>query len=286
MTANGRECTIVIKTAYRDMGVPYWTETLREAYSLLKEEAAILGDGVRGGIRKKTGVTGCVVTHLTIGTAPLLLYLAMGFADLPFYVTETRSLYRHHLSLAPMEGGAAFDVVQDRGGERRLYEGCRVEGFELRIERGQAIQLKLAVTGDNPAAVYPYSEIPATESGERFSGDCAAYLINGTEYKNIYGLTLAVQKEGGTKTELWIKRALNKGPDIPGIIEELSITAQLLRDKYEYRSFGTLSVTVKRLVLIADETAVDCAGEVIGPLRYYAAGGVETQVFTTGESIA
>jgi hypothetical protein len=118
-------------------------------------------------------------------------------------------------------------------------------------------------------------------------GDRVTYRINGTEYKNIYGLTLSAKKEGGTKTELWIKRVMKEGPDLPEIIEELIVTAQLLRDKYEYRYYGMFRITLKRLVLTADETAVDCADAVIGPLRYYVAGTVGAEVFTsTGETIA
>jgi hypothetical protein len=40
-------------------------------------------------------------------------------------------------------------------------------------------------------------------------------------------------------------------------------------------------LSLSRLVLVADETAVDCADAVIGPLRYYVAGMVQTEVFTT-----
>ncbi|MDR2476824.1 MAG: hypothetical protein LBD18_03450, partial [Treponema sp.] len=76
MPVNGCDCSIVIKTAYREFALPYSAETIREAYSLLQEEAAIEGNGVCRTIRKKSGVTGCVVTPLSIGTAPLLLYLA------------------------------------------------------------------------------------------------------------------------------------------------------------------------------------------------------------------
>jgi hypothetical protein len=75
MLVNDRDCLIVIKTRYREMGIPYAEETIREAVSLLKEEAAIEGDGSCRAIRKSGGVTGCVVTPLTIGTAPLLLYI-------------------------------------------------------------------------------------------------------------------------------------------------------------------------------------------------------------------
>jgi hypothetical protein len=61
------------------------------------------------GYPKSAGVTGCVVTPLTIGTAPLLLYLAMGSAGLPVYVSKTRNIYRYKLNLLPaVELGNTF----------------------------------------------------------------------------------------------------------------------------------------------------------------------------------
>jgi hypothetical protein len=286
MLVNGCDCLIVIKTAYREMGVPYAEETIREAVSLLKEEAAIEGDGLCRAIRKSGGVTGCVVTPLTLGTAPLLLYLAMGSAGLPLYVSETRNLYLYRLNLLPVEGGSRFDLVQERSGSRTLYEGCAVTGFELRINRGETVHLKLDISGERPPAIYPYTDPLPRETGERFMGDRVSYRINGNEYHNIYGLTLSTKKEGGTRTELWIKRSLEHGGDLPGLIEELTVTAQLLRDKYEYRHYGMFRITLKGLVLVSDETAVDCADGVIGPLRYYVAGTVQAEVFTsTGETL-
>jgi hypothetical protein len=278
----------MIKTAYQEMGVPYAVETLREAVSLLTEEASIEGDGSCRAIRKSgqqvgLGVTGCVVTPLTIGTAPLLLYLAMGSAGLPLYVSETRNLYLCKLNLLPVEGGSRFDLVQERGGSRKLYEGCAVSGFELRINREEIIHLKLDIKGERPPVEYPYTDPLPTEGGERFSGDYVSYRINGNEYRNIYGLTLSAKKEGGTRTELRIKRALEQGSDLPGVIEELTITAQLLRDRYEYRYFGTFRITLKGLVLVSDETEIASADAVIGPLRYYVAGGVQGEVFATSE---
>jgi hypothetical protein len=262
------------------MGVPYAEETIREAISLLTEEAAIEGDGLCRAIRKSGGVTGCVVTPLTIGTAPLLLYLAMGSTGLPLYVSETRNIYLYKLNLLPAEDSTRFDLIQERGGERRVFEGCSVTGFELRIHREQAVKLRLDIQGERAPEIYPYTDPLKVESGEWFMGDRVIYRINGTEYSNIYGLTLSTKKEGGTKTELWIKRSLEKGIDLPGLIEEFTITAQLLRDKYEYRYYGMFRLTLTRLVLTADETAIDCADGVIGPLRYYIAGTVGAEVFT------
>jgi hypothetical protein len=281
----------MIKTQYREMGVPYAEETIREAVSLLKEEAAIEGDGSCKAIRKSgqqvgLGVTGCVVTPLTLGTAPLLLYLVMGSANLPLYVSETRNIYVYRLNLLPVEDGSRFDLVQERGGSRTLYGGCSVAGFELRFNRGETVHLKLDIKGERKAEVYPYTDSLPREGGERFMGDRVTYRINGNEYRNIYGLTLSAKKEGGTKTELWIKRSLEHSGDIPEILDELTITAQLIRDKYEYRYYGMFRITLKGLVLVSDETSIDSADAVIGPLRYYVAGNVNAEVFTnSGETL-
>jgi hypothetical protein len=232
---------------------------------------------------------------LTIATAPLLLYLAMGAVGKPVFISETKNLFKHELNLLPTEDTEHFDLIQDRSGnneqltgnkERKLYENCHVQGFEFRVLRGEAVKLKLDICGDCVPRAYPYMDSFGREIGERFSSDCVSYKINGQEYTNIYGITLVSKKIGGTKTELWIKRALQQGTDIPAIIEEMTITAQLLRDKYENRYYGTFRITLKRLVLIRDETEVNAADTVIGPLRYYVAGMVSTEVFTsTGEPI-
>jgi len=118
---------------------------------------------------------------------------------------------------------------------------------------------------------------------ERFNSEFVTYKINNHEFKNIYGVTLTAKKEGGTKTEIWIKRILDDEPDLPEIIDELSITGRLLRDKYEYRYFGMFHITLKRLVKVSDETDVNSADAVIGPLRYYVAGTVTAETFTSGE---
>jgi hypothetical protein len=209
-----------------------------------------------------------------------LLYLAMGSVGLPVYVSETRNLYLYQLNLLPMEDGGGFDLVQERGAARRVYEGCRVKGFELRFGRGAAVKLRLDICGEQPPAAYPYTDKLKTEGGERFSGDCVSYRINGLDYQNIYGLTLTVKKEGGTRTELWIKRSMEQGGDMPPLIEELTISAQLLREGYEYRRFGMFRITISRLALVSDETGIGSAGAVIGPLRYYVAGAVNAEVFT------
>jgi hypothetical protein len=107
----GCECSILIKTAYHELGVPYSEETIRDTISLLQEEADIEGNSHCRTIRKPNGVTGCVVTPLTVGMAPLLLYLAFGSAGLPVFVSETRNVYQYHLNFFPLENSGCFDLV-------------------------------------------------------------------------------------------------------------------------------------------------------------------------------
>jgi hypothetical protein len=283
MLVNGCDCSIAIKTVHTEKDIPFVDETLREAVSVLEEMASIEGEGLCRAIKKNSGATGCVVSPLTIGTAPLLLYLALGSVGNPVFVTGTRGIFQYSLDLLPMEDTELFDLIQDRNNERRLFEACRIKGFELRIMRGEAVKLKLDITSERSSAVYPYTDTVEKASGERFNGDCVTYRINEKEYKNIYGITLLSKKAGGTKTELWIKRALEKGTDLPELIEEIVIIAKLLRDTYEYKRFGTFRLTLKRLVLISDETEINAADTVIGPLRYYVAGTVTTEVLVAGE---
>jgi hypothetical protein len=283
MNVHGCDCSIVIKTAYSEIDIPYSNETIREAISFLQEEAAIEGDGVCRGLSKSNGITGCIVTPLTISTVPLLLHLAMGSSDIPVFVSETRNLYRHSLSLLPFEDSPCFDLVQARGDGKWLYENCGVKGFELRIQKEETIQLKLDIAGEQVPVNYPYNEKTKKEDGELYRGDGVKYKINGKEYQNIYGIILNSRKNEGTKTELWIKRSLESGPDIPHLIDELAITAQLFREKYEFRHFGMFRLTLTHLVLTSNETTINSPDTVIGPIRYYVAGTVIAEVFSFGE---
>ncbi|GHV13774.1 hypothetical protein FACS189491_09180 [Spirochaetia bacterium] len=300
MNIQGRDCRITLKTQYREstipqsgIALPYSGETIREAVSLLKEEAAIEGDGVCGAIRKPGGVTGCVVTPLSIETAPFLFALALGRPGLPEFVSGTRNLYRHGVNLSAMENGMRFDLVQERGTVRTLYEGCRVQDFELRITRGEAVKLKLDICnalpglcfGDHPPVSYSYPDSPGGERAfcERFKEDGVTYRINGIAHRNIYGLTIAARKEGGTRTEVRIHRVLEKDAAWPPVIETLEITARLFRDTYEFRQYGAFRLTLSHLVLMADETAINTGDSVIGPLRYYCAGLFGAEVFTNSE---
>ena len=291
MKVQGCDCSITIKTTNGEMDVPYSEETIREDVILLQEEASIEGDGISRAIQKKSGITGCIVTPLTLRTAPLLLYLAMGTVGCHFNCTGTRDLYLYELNLLPMEDTDCFSLIQERQGisERRLLEDCRVQGFELRIIRDEAIKLKLDISGERSPSVYPYTDIFSREKGERFNGENVTYRINRKEQNNIYGLTLITKKKAnGTKTEVWIKRALVKNDKMENetdfsYINEMTITAKLKRDKYEKRCFGMFHIILNGLFLKSDETIINSADTVIGPLRYFVARDIKMHVFKSGD---
>jgi hypothetical protein len=166
-----------------------------------------------------------------------------------------------------------------------------VTSFELRIEREQSIKLRLDVSSENRPRAYPYDEDIPREQGECFHSGCVVYSIQDTStgsvsdiYQNIYGLTIQCTKENGIKTEVWIKRVLEIGKEIPEHIEELMITARLLRDSYEASRFGTFRIRLNNLVLITDETNIESSDAVMGLLRYAVIGSFCAEVFTSGDN--
>jgi len=285
MVVRGDECSIRIRIGEKEIEVPFSEETVRE------EAALVIGETGGEVVRQVTGTTGCIVTPLTLETAPLLLGLALGEMGVPVFVSETRNLYRHELCLLPMEDGPEFEIFQKRwhGGNKvsvgRRYPGCRVTGFEFRIrrdgeDRESAIKLKLDIGGSEAPESYAVTETAEFILGERFKEDGVTYAINGNEYTGIYGVTITAKKAEQGKAEIWIHRILGKDDELPAVIEDFVITARLFRERYQCGSFGMFRLSLSRLVLVADETTVDCAGPVIGPMRFYVAGDVRGEVFT------
>jgi hypothetical protein len=276
---NGSDCGILIKTKYQAANLPYSEESVRDAVSILKNWEGTFSE------RRVNGVTGCVVTPLTIGTAPLLLGLAMGTAGKPAIVSDTKTLFRHTANLCNLRSAKKFDLIQDRGDRRVLFERCKVKRFELRIFRDEAIKLKIDLTSTNGGieiGTEPHKRHEQNE--ERFNGNGVTYFVNGVAYKNIYGVTIRTWKDGGLCTEVRLHRILDDACSFPDIVENLDIEAKLFCNTYEGGGFGMFKLSLTRLVLMADETTVNSVGPVIGPLRYYVSGLVHCDVFTNDNS--
>jgi hypothetical protein len=276
---NGSDCGILIRTKYQAADLPYSEESVRDAISILKDWDGAFAE------RRVNGVTGCVVTPLTIGTAPLLLGLVMGTAGKPVIVSDTKTLFRHTAELTNLRSAKKFDLIQDRGDKRVLFERCKVKRFELRVFRDEAIKLKIDLTsanGGQEIGTEPHKRREQNE--ERFNGNGVNYFVNGVAYRNIYGVTIRTWKDGGLCTEVRLHRILDNSHSFPDIVESLDIEAKLFCNTYEGGGFGMFKLSLANLVLMADETTVNSVGPVIGPLRYYVGGLVHCDVFTNDNS--
>jgi hypothetical protein len=145
--------------------------------------------------------------------------------------------------------------------------------------------LRLDISGDTPPEPYLLETDSGLTPAERFKEPGVRYALNGVEHRDIYGLTVTTAKQGGTKTEVWIKRIISDGGEFPTDIESLTVTARLFREHYEWRLPGTFRLTLSNLLLMTDETSVNTSGPVIGPLRYYCMGSVSAEVFTEHEGV-
>jgi hypothetical protein len=285
---NGRDCRLWVKAGGEVIDVPYSVETIREA---------------------ETGLGGCFVSSLSIETAPGLLGLAFGAVGEWAAVAEMRDLYCRELSVAGGDAGAGFGVRQWRGGDVREYEDCRIEGFELRIERGEAVRAKVEVCGGKRAlhampVQQPPSPSPSPQGGgekeeemsykkgnegyemegkkravfrERFQGRGVAFWSGGREWRGIYAATISCRRVGEkVKTRVMIHRVLGmkgtacRAPTFgtPREIGAMEIRCRLFRDEYEAGQVGMFTIRLAGLALVSDETVVDSADAVIGPLLY------------------
>jgi hypothetical protein len=106
------------------------------------------------------------------------------------------------------------------------------------------------------------------------------YEVDGVEVFGIYGFSIRTRREGKPKVFVRLHRVLGRAV-LPPVIEKLVITAQVCRDGV----CGVFRITLERLLLVADETTVNTADTVIGPLRYYAAGIISADVWSGDENL-
>jgi hypothetical protein len=180
-----------------------------------------------------------------------------------------------------------FDLIQERGNGRKVYEGWSVWDFELRCIRSRyaegyaPIRLKLELRGGK---VTEGVSLPAFSDKEKSPGDAPdilysvnglRYEIDGTETGGIYGFSIKTRRDGTPKVFVRLHRILGQN-ELPPVIEKLIITARVRKGG----EFGLFKIHLEKLLLAADETTVNSADKVIGPLRYYAAGSITADVFS------
>ncbi|MDR0908211.1 MAG: hypothetical protein LBM77_00440 [Spirochaetaceae bacterium] len=304
---NGENCTITIKTKYISASVPYSEESIREAVSIIRDTDEATGK--TSFTRQVDGVAGCVIAPLTVGNAPLLLALAFGREQKASVVSAGSTtgkgdiLYHHSLVMKSLKKSPTFDLIQDRGCEKRSYEGCSVWDFEIQslyLRRKifgvvnvhnsgndddiQHITLKIEMRGGNNPVVIGSDKVFSTGSttvnDPLFNDAGIRYEVNGVEVSGIYGFSIKTRRDGKPKVFVRLHRILGK-TELPDIIENLTITAQVFKGGVS----GIFKINLERLLLVADETIVNTADKVIGPLRYFVVGNISADVYSGYENL-
>jgi hypothetical protein len=263
-----------------DVDIPFSGKTLREKVDVLRETAAIEGDGRRVAVVEKCGTTGGVTTPLTIGNSPALFAVLFGKYTGYEFVSETHNLYRHFIKLVPLHGSPRFDLIEKFASHQNTFLSCIVKNFELRFHRDETIKVHLDIDGDIKSQGIPIiNEVVKRERTEYFSEIGTVYKVDDTNCIAIYGLVVNCDKTNGTKTEIAIHRYLQDEFIFPVVIENLTITSRLYRDEYETYHHGLFSLSFSKLKLITDDTEVNTADTVIGPLRYLVCGDTKATVY-------
>jgi hypothetical protein len=280
---NGRDYTIRLRTEKTDTVIPFLSETLREKIFFSGEYAAIEGEGRRGGITESAVTEGGLTAALTLDSAPAILGAVFGKDDGSFYASGTRNLYRQAFRLCAADEAARFYLREQRGNEEKIYPECYCKGFELRVEREDAVKLHIDIGGDIAAETYIAELVKKNILyAERFKERGIECFINQTKYNSIYRFVLSCDKNNGCKTSVLSYRYLNIDSEPPEYIENLTLRANLFRDIYEPGQHGKFSITLADLRLVSDGTEVCAADAVIGGLRYSVCGGASADIFMEG----
>jgi hypothetical protein len=280
---NGCDYLIRLKTKKADTVIPFLSKTLREKIFFCEEYAPIEGEGWRGGITENAGTEGGFTTALTLESAPAILGAVFGKQKSCMFVSGTRDIYQYRFVLCASDSAMRFYLHEMGGETEKVYPDCVCAGFELRIERDEAVKVHIDIDGGGRAETF--NAVPAvkkTANIERFNERGAEYFIDGKKYNSIYRFVLSCDKKNGCRTEVLIYRYLTTDNEPPAFIENLTIRANLFRDMYGENQHGKFAVTLTDLRLLSDDTEVCAADAVIGGLRYSVGGVAFVDAFMSG----
>jgi hypothetical protein len=210
-----------------------------------------------------------IETPLTLDNAPHLLPLAFK----AFGKRVTAHDERGNKTASGGHGaGASFDVLHCTDTERRLYEGCKVKGFEVKAKIDEAdVKTPVMVSLDVGGAP---NSVELAGGGTASPGEGMAFLESNIRYEadekevlSVYGFSLHLTKEKRERIELKLWRVLGRR-EIPEVINNFTIMGTF----HEGDVFASFQIHIGRLLLLTEDVAA-C------PLRYYAAGGCHAEVW-------
>ena len=231
-------------------------------------------------------VTGCIVTRMTITTAPILLLLVTGEIEIEGHRPQTRGIYYHEL--ITKESLYYFGIETKSETNIKEYLDLNVTSFELRGERGSAVYMKINVRGKTETKFENIEVLEEIKSERYFFLSGNEISINGQVIEDTAGFILEGKLLHETvKTHTFsIRRKETNHSDFSNMREEISAELTFTNpEKYEAGYKASFTVTLERLIYEGEESYPDAHGVWGRNFRYRAYGKLKVCVYTNTEEL-
>ena len=281
------ETISVIRENRENQIIPATRNTLRYVPLLLDKKPTAGKNIIENPQITGKKVTGCIVTRMTVTTAPILLLLVTGEIELEGHRPQTRGIYYHEL--ITLEKSLYYFGIETRGKNLiREYLDLIVESFELRGERGSAVYMKINVRGRTEHIVENIEVLEEIKSERYFFLNGNEISLNGQVIEDTAGFIL----EGKLLHEtvkihtFSIRRKETDHSDFSLMRDEISAELTFTNpEEYEAGYKAEFTVTLERLVYEGEESYPDSSGVWGRNFRYRVYGSLKVRVYTKTEEL-
>jgi hypothetical protein len=285
------ETISVIREMRENQIIPATRNTLRYVPLLLDKKPTAGKNIIKNPQILERKVTGCIVTRMTITTAPVLLLLATGEIEVEGHRPQTRGIYYHEL--ITLDTSLYYFGIETKNETHiREYLNLIIESFELRGERGSAIYMKIDVSGRTETTREKNSEnievLEEIKSERYFFVRGNEISVNGEVIEDTAGFKLEGKLLHETvKTHTFsIRRKETDKVDFSFMRSE--ITAELTftnPEEYETGYKASFKISLERLVYEGEESYPDASGVWGRNFRYRVYGSLKVRVYTNTEEL-
>jgi len=232
-------------------------------------------------------VTGCIVTRMTITTAPILLLLVTGEIEIEGHRPQTRGIYYHEL--ITLDTSLYYFGIETKGKTHiKEYLELIVESFELRGERGSAVYMKINVRGKTQTITENIEVMEEIKSERYFFVSGNEISLNGEIIEDTAGFILEgkLLHETVKNHTFSIRRKETDHSDFSLMREEISAELTFTNpEEYEAGYKASFTVTLERLIYEGEESYPDASGVWGRNFRYRVYGKIKVRVYTNTEEL-
>jgi len=232
-------------------------------------------------------ITGCIVSRMTITTAPILLLLVTGEIEIEGHRPQTRGIYYHEL-ITLDTSLYYFGIETKTETHIQEYLDLNVMSFELRGERGSAVYMKINVRGRTETISENIEVLEELKSERYFFLYGNEISLNGEVIEDTAGFILEGKLLHETvKTHTFrIRRKETDNSDFSFMREEISAELTFTNpEEYEAGYKASFSISLERLIYEGEESYPDASGVWGRNFRYRVYGKLKVCVYTNTEEL-